>query len=66
MDTIAPSILPAIDQEPLTKTFQQLIGDLNWLSISTRPDITAIVTLLSANSLKPAPAHLDAAKHVLR
>ena len=66
VDTIAPSTLPASDQTSLTKTFQQLIGDLNWLSISTRPDITAIVSLLSAHSHRPAPAHLDAAKHVLR
>ncbi len=65
MDTIAQSTLPAVDQEPLTRTFQQVIGDLNWLSISIRPDITTIVSLLAANSHKPAPAHLDAAMHVL-
>ena len=66
VDTIAPSTLTSDAQEPLTKTYQQVIGDLNWLSISTRPDITAIVSLLAAHSQKPSPAHYDAAMHVLR
>ncbi len=66
MDTIAPLTLPSAEQETLTKIFQQVIGDLNWLSISTRPDIAAIESLLAANSQKPAQAHYDAAEHVLR
>ncbi len=52
-------------QTPLTRQFQQVIGDLNWLSISTRPDITAIVSLLAAHSHKSAQAHLDSAMHVI-
>ena len=66
VDNIQPSNLPDNQQQPLTKQFQQLLGDLNWLSISTRPDITAIVSLLSAHSHKPSPAHLDLARHVVK
>ena len=66
VDTIAPSELPEAQQDSLTKKFQQVIGDLNWLSISTRLDITAIVSLLSAHSHNPAPAHFDAALHVVK
>ena len=58
VDNIQPSQLPDDQQKPLTKKYQQVIGDLNWLSISTRPDITAIVSLLSA--------HFQSALHVIR
>ena len=66
VDTINQSTLSDTLQAPITKTFQQVIGDLNWLSISTRPDITAIVSLLSAHSHKPSQAHLDSAMHVIK
>ena len=66
MDNIQPSTLPPDTQTTLTKRYQQIIGDLNWLSISTRPDVTAIVSLLSAHSHRPSPAHLDSAMHVVK
>ena len=66
VDNIAPSTLSPSDQAILLKKYQQIIGDLNWLSISTRPDITTIVSLLSAHSHKPAQAHFDSALHVVR
>ena len=66
VDNIPQSTLPDAQQAPLTKRYQQLIGDLNWLSISTRPDITAIVSLLSAHSHCPSPAHHDSALNVIR
>ena len=66
MDNIQPSQLPDNQQGPLTKKYQQVMGDLNWLSISTTPDITVIVSLLSAHSHKPAEAHFQSALHVIR
>ena len=66
MDNIQSSKLPEVQQNPLTKRYQQIIGNLNWLSISTGPDITAIVSLLSAHSHCPSPAHLDSVMHVIK
>ena len=66
VDNIQPSTFPTDKQTTLTKRYQQIIGDLNWLSISTRPDITTIVSLLSAHSHCPSPAHLDSAMHVVK
>ena len=66
VDNIQPSTLPTDKQTPLTKQYQQLIGDHNWFSISTRPDITAIVSLLSAHSHMPSPPHLESARHVVK
>ncbi len=42
------------------------MGDLNWLSISTRPDITTFVSLLSAHTQSPAQAHYNSALHVIK
>ena len=42
------------------------MGCLNWLSISTRPDITSIVTLLAAHQASPLQGHLNAALHVVQ
>ena len=66
VDNITVNSLDESEQNILTKNYQQLIGDLNWLSISTRPDISTITSLLAAHSHKPASAHLDAAKHVVK
>ena len=66
VDNIAPSTLSPSAQEALLKKFQQIMGDLNWLSISTRPDITTIVSLLSAHTQSPSQAHFDSAIHVVK
>ena len=49
-----------------TQYFQEIMGCLNWLSISTRPDITSIVTLLAAHQASPLQGHLNASLHVVR
>ena len=54
------------NQEQLTKTMQQLVGCLNWLSISTRPDIATITNILSKYTSKPTPQHIDHAKYVIK
>ncbi len=42
------------------------MGCLNWLSISTQPDITSIVTLLVAHQASPLQGHLNASLCVVR
>ena len=50
----------------LTALYQQIVGSLNYASISTRPDITYAVHILSCHLRNPGPNHLTAAKAVLR
>ena len=59
-------IYPPSNQSILTKKFQQIIGGLNWLSISTFPDITTVVSLLSAHSQSPSQAHFYPTLHVVK
>ena len=42
------------------------MGDLNWLSISTRLDIITIHSILLAYSHRPSEQHLASALHVVR
>ena len=67
MGNIAPSTLMLTEQAAITKCFQQIIEELNCLSIFTRPDITTIVSLLSAHFHSPEPAqHFDSALHIVK
>ena len=40
------------------------LGMLNWLAISTHPDLAPVVYLLSSYQSAPSPSHLKALKHV--
>ena len=52
------------------KTAQELlrtiVGSLNWLGVSTRPDIATITNLLAHYMHSATPSHVAAAKYVLR
>ena len=50
----------------LRSSYQQLVGSLSYLANTVRPDIAYAVGILSRYMHKPGPAHLAAAKHVLR
>ncbi|XP_072154388.1 uncharacterized protein [Bemisia tabaci] len=50
----------------LEKTYQQLIGSLLYLSVTSRPDISYAVTFLSQFSKQPNHQHWTSAKRILR
>jgi hypothetical protein len=57
----------SVQSDPkLIALYQQIVGSLNYASISTRPDITYAVHILSLHLKNPGPNHLTAAKVVLR
>ena len=59
--------LPPTDKTPAIKHFmQRLIGLLNWLSISTRPDITIITAMIAKYISNPNGQHVNAAKQVIK
>jgi hypothetical protein len=57
---------PAVYDAKRTALYQQIVGSLNYAAISTRPDITYAVHILSCHLKNPGPKHLIAAKVVLR
>ena len=60
-DGLKPESKPRLVQQ-----FQSLVGGFNWLSTSTRPDVTAVTSLLAGHLRNPSQGHLDSAIHVLR
>ena len=62
MDTnLPPDVLQ--HSQALLRT---IVGSLNWLGVSTRPDIATITNLLAHYMHSSTPSHVAAAKHVLR
>jgi hypothetical protein len=61
--------IPCLDMAPserdrLRLQYQSLVGSLNWLAHTTRPDISTIVSLLAQHQSVPSPGHYDAALYV--
>ncbi len=50
----------------VTRTYQSMIGSLNFLMVCTRPDIAYTMTRLAQHNQKPTSTHFDAVKRLLR
>jgi hypothetical protein len=46
--------------------YQSLVGSLNWLAVTTRPDLATIVSLLAQHQSDPSSGHYKAALHVVQ
>ena len=58
--------IPLAQQERQNSLLQTLVGSLNWLAISTRPDIAPVTNFLAKYTTKASKGHIHAAKHVIR
>jgi hypothetical protein len=61
--------IPCVDmlssaRDELRLHYQSLIGSLNWLAHTTRPDLSTVVSLLAQHQSNPSPGHYDAALYV--
>jgi hypothetical protein len=66
IDTIPLVDLPNEEKSILRHKYQSLVGSLNWLTVTTRPDISTAVSLLAQFQSNPSPGHLDAALYCLK
>ena len=66
VDVIPHETYPQNLQNKYTSLYQHIIGSLNWLAISTRPDISTITSLLAQHMQNPSKGHILAAKNVVR
>ena len=64
VDKLEPPDKPATPD--LILQMQQLVGSLQWLSQSTRPDIATITNILVQYQSNPSPQHIDSAKRVIQ
>jgi hypothetical protein len=65
IDRLTHDGIPPADKPNLVKDYQKLVRGLNWLACSTRPDITAAVSLLSRHLTNPSQPHMDSARYAL-
>jgi hypothetical protein len=53
-------------QHKLNHLLRVLVGSLNWLSLSTRPDIATITNMLAKYSNNASKGHIEQAKRVIK
>ena len=64
IDATPPVNMSDSEREPLLTAYRQFLGMLNWLSISTHPDLTTAHSLLAIATAAPTQGHLDAICYV--
>jgi hypothetical protein len=66
IDSIPTESLSSTQRDTLRLQYQSLVGSLNWLAHTTRPDLSTVVSLLAQHQNTPSSGHLEAAKHVVK
>ena len=61
IDSIPHKDMSYSDRDTLRLSYQSLVGSLNWLAHTTRPDLSTVVSLLAQHQSNPSPGHYDAA-----
>lgn len=65
VDSIENQEMSEREREKLNKILQEYVGELNWLSTQTRPDISTITNIIAQYNSKCSKGHIDAAKYVI-
>jgi hypothetical protein len=66
IDSIPHQDLSSSARDQLRLKYQSLVGSLNWLAHTTRPDLSTVVSLLAQHQSSPSPGHYDAALYVTK
>jgi hypothetical protein len=66
IDTIPTSSLSPSEQDHLRLQYKSLVGSLNWLSHTTHPDISTVVSLIAQHQSYPSSGHMEAAIYVAK
>jgi len=66
VDSVPFVEMSSSDRDKLRLKFQSLVGSLNWLAHTTRPDLSTIVSLLAQHQSLPSPGHYESALYVVK
>jgi len=66
IDSVPSDSQSATQRDQLRLQYQSLVGSLNWLAHTTRPDLSTAVSLLAQHQSNPSIGHMDAAKYVVK
>jgi hypothetical protein len=65
IDSVPHESMSTTEQNDLRLRYQSLVGSLNWLAHTTRPDIATVVSLLAQHQSEPSTGHMDYALHLV-
>jgi len=66
IDSILPDEMSMEARDCLRLQYQSLVGSLNWLPHTTRPDLSSVVPLLAQHQSTPSVGHYEAALYVAK
>jgi hypothetical protein len=66
IDSIPHEEMTATARDALHLAYQSLVGSLNWLAHTTRPDLATVVSLLAQHQANPSLGHMEAAKYAAK
>jgi hypothetical protein len=66
IDSVPHESMLATACDDLCLHYQSLVGSLNWLARTTRPDLSTVVSLLSQHQSEPSTSHLESALDVVK
>jgi hypothetical protein len=66
IDSIPFMEMSSSDRDKLRLKYHSLVGSLNWLAHTTRPDLSRVVSLLAQHQSLPSPGHYKAALYVVK
>ncbi len=66
IDAIPHVEMSSSDRDKLRLQYQSVVGSLNCLAHTTRPDLSTVVSLSAQHQANPSPGHLDAAHYVVK
>jgi len=64
IDSIPRDDISSTERDELRLHYQSLVGSLNWLAYTTRPDLSTVVSLLAQHQSDPSYGHYEAALYV--
>jgi len=66
IDSIPHQDMSSEERDKLRLTYQSIVGSLNWLAHTTRPDLSTVVSLLAQHQQNPSYGHLEAAHYAAK
>ncbi len=66
VDAVPPVDMDEDKRDRLRLVYRSYNGMINWLAISTRPDVSTILSLLAQLTTMPTPSHIEASRYVGR
>jgi hypothetical protein len=66
IDSVPSDDMSSHDRDKLRLQYQSLVGSLNWLAHTTRPDLFTVVSLLAQHQANPSYGHYDSTRYVVK